>query len=247
MIITSWNCHNLNASSKKEKPENRWNYRKILQNAIGAIPDVAFFCEVEREKDDFCFHECRELDKDWKDLTSGISLQIGPDVTILEDNLLLPSDGSEEYGMAWRVKAAKKNEEQEIVFFWNLKMKYVKGKTIHGYPTIWKHLTEILSRDEKYWDSSAIIMGDFNLTGEEVQKKLDTLNTSMKIQWNEPSHFRSFPINDLASGRPLDHFICRDGLAECMKKVMFRNYGRDFIGKKLSDHLPLIIQTRKTF
>ena len=112
MIITSWNCHNLNSGSSIRIRKNRRNYRQILENAIGAIPDVAFFCEAEREKDDFDFHECRELDKDWEYLTSGISLQIGPGVTILEENnnFLIPSVGSEEYGMAWRIKASKGNE-----------------------------------------------------------------------------------------------------------------------------------------
>lgn len=250
MIITSWNCHNLNSGSKEEIRKNRQNYRKILKNAIGVIPDVAFFCEVEREKEDYRFHKCLELDNDWKGLTSGISLQLGPDVTMIEEYLMLPANGSEEYGMAWRVKAAKKSEVQDIVFFWNLKRKYVKKneneekKIIHGYPAIWKRLTEILNRDEKFWNSGAIIMGDFNLTGEEVQKALNPLNSPMKIQWNKPSHFQSFPINDLASGRPLDHFICRDGQAECLEAIIFKDDGRNFVGKNLSDHLPLIIQTR---
>lgn len=246
MIITSWNCHNLNTRCKVENRRNRKDYLAILKTAIGAVPDVAFFCEIEPEPGDVSFHACSEFDSDW-DLSSGISLKVGPGVKVGKKDiqLLLPSGISREYGMALWVEVSKDKENQEIVFFWNLKRKYVKGKkkTIHGYPATWEQLVRTLGGLEgDFWNSSAIIMGDFNLTGEEIRRKMEGLNTPMKVQLDRVTHFPEFPVTDPSAGRPLDHYICRDGKAVCLENIMFDKLGV-FVGKGLSDHLPVIIRT----
>ena len=257
MNIACWNCHNLNSHPNQKIRENRCNYRSYLQSRIKAglkmELDVIFLSEVEENyknsplasADLTEFVPCKELDEGWNLMSSGILLYHTPAVS-LDDSykLILPvSDAAKanpdwQYGFAVKTTLKKGNESVDAVFFWNTKRKNTPS---HGYGATFNFLLDRLLKLNFFDGKSWLIAGDFNLSYSEVDSRCrQKIRNGYTLQGQTNTYFRSFKDQNYCSD--LDHLVSSSDTAE-MISIKGLNPD-DFVGKGLSDHLPIIFRTR---
>ena len=251
MNIACWNCHNLNSHPNQKNKVNRCNYLSYLQEKIkNEGPkedlDVIFLSEVEDKFDvssDLTeFVPCKRLDDSWN-LTSGILLYHDSKVSLDPyEHLPVPNadeeDPGSEYGFAIKTTLKKNNESVDAVFFWNTKR---KKSPSHGPGATFNCLLDRLMESNFFAAKSWFIAGDFNLSYGEIDSRCrQKIRNGYTLQGQTNTYFRSFKNHNYCSD--LDHLVSSSGTAEMISINGLSQ--SDFVGKGLSDHLPIIFKTR---